>query len=62
MFPQWTAAAAQAFSQWIKSWVAQDLPTFRARSSEVSAQSWATIRGTMVRDEMAVTNRGLKCL
>ena len=49
-FPLWIAAAAQAFSQWIKSWIAQDFPTFRARSREVSAQFWATIRGTMVRD------------
>ena len=49
-FPQWMAAAAQTFSQWIESWVAQDFPTFRGRSREVSAQSWATIRGTMVRD------------
>ena len=48
MFPQWMAAVAQAFTRWIESWVAQDFPTFRARSREVSAQSWATIRGTMV--------------
>ena len=49
-FPQWMAAAAQTFGQWIESWVAQGFPTFRVRSHEVSAQSWATIRGTMVRD------------
>ena len=49
-FPQWMAAAAQAFSQWIESWVAQDYPTFWERSRMVSAQSCATIRGTMVRD------------
>ena len=49
-FPQWMAAAAQAFSKWIESWVAQDFATFQARSHEVSAQSWATIRGTMVRN------------
>ena len=49
-FPEWMAAAAQAFSKWIEYWVAQDFPTFRAQTREVSAQSWATIRGTMVRD------------
>ena len=47
-FPQRMAAEAQAFSKWIESWVAQDFATFRARSREVSAQSWATIRGTLV--------------
>ena len=40
----------QAFSKWIESWVAQDLTTFRARSREVSADAWATIWGTMVRN------------
>ena len=49
-FPQLMVAAAQAFSQWIESWVAQDFPAFRERSRTVSAQSWATIHGTMVRD------------
>ena len=49
-FLQRTAAAAQAFSKWIESWVAQDFTTFQARSREVSAQSWATIRGTMERN------------
>ena len=44
------AAAAQAFNAWLESWVAHDFPTFRARSREVSAQSWATIRSTMVCD------------
>ena len=44
------AAAAQTFSPWIESSVAQGFRTFRARSREVSAQSWAIIRGTMVRD------------
>ena len=48
-FPQWMAAVAQAFSEWVKSWIAQDCPTFRERSRTVSAQSWATVRGTMVR-------------
>ena len=38
-FPRWMAAAAQAFSEWIESRVAQDVPTFWARSCEVSAQS-----------------------
>ena len=49
-FPLWMAAAAQAFSQWIESWAAQDFPAFWERSRTVSAQSWATIRGTVVRD------------
>ena len=49
-FPQWMAAAAHAFGQWIESRVAQDYPAFRERSRSVSAQPWATIRGTMVRD------------
>ena len=50
-FPERTAAAAQAFSKWIESWVAQDFATFRARSCEVSSQSRATIGGTMVRNQ-----------
>ena len=49
MFPKWMAAAAHAFSQWIESCVSQDFPAFRERSRTVSAQSWATIRATMVR-------------
>ena len=50
LFPHWMAAVAQAFSQWIGSWVAPDVPAFREWSRVVSAQSWATVRGTMVRD------------
>ena len=38
-FPQWMAAAAQAYGQWIEPWVAQDYPQFRERSHTVSAQS-----------------------
>ena len=49
-FPQWMAAAAQAFSDCIESWVAQDFATFLARSHEGSAQSWATIHDTIVRN------------
>ena len=48
-FPQWMAAVAQAFSQWIESWVTGDYLAFRERSRMVSAQSSATVRGTMVR-------------
>ena len=48
-FPHWMAAVAQAFSQWIESWMTRDYPAFRERSRVVSAQSWATVRGTMVR-------------
>ena len=40
---------AQAFSQSIESWVAPDYPAFRERSRIVSAQSWATVRGRIVR-------------
>ena len=40
---------AQAFSQWIGSWVARDITAFREWSRVVSAQSWALVRGTMVR-------------
>ena len=40
---------AQAFSQWIGSWVARDIPAFRKWSSVVSAQLWATVRGTLMR-------------
>ena len=29
LFPHWMAAVAQAFSQWIGSWMAQDFPVFR---------------------------------
>ena len=43
------AAVAQAFSQWIESSMVWDYPAFRDRSSMVSAQSWAAVRGTMVR-------------
>ena len=35
-FPQWMAAAAQTFGQWIESLVAQDFPTFCERSRVVS--------------------------
>ena len=49
LLPHWMAAVAQAFSQWIGSWVAQDVPAFREWSRVVSAQSSATVRGTMVR-------------
>ena len=48
-FPHWMAAVAQAFSQWIESWMTQDYPAFRERSRMVSAHSWSTVRGTMVR-------------
>ena len=40
---------AQAFSQWIGSWAARDFTAFRERPRVVSAQSWALVRGTMVR-------------
>ena len=49
LFPHWMAAVAQAFSQWIGSWVARDITAFREWSRVVSAQSWALVRGTMVR-------------
>ena len=49
-FPRWMAAAAQAFSKWIESCVAQGFARLRARSREVSSQSWATIRRTMACD------------
>ena len=40
---------AQAFSQWIGSWVARDITTFREWSRLVSARSWAMVSGTVVR-------------
>ena len=49
LFPHWMAAVAQAFSQWIGSWVAPDFTAFKEWSRVVSAQSWALVRGTMVR-------------
>ena len=49
LFPHWMAAVAQAFSQWVGSWMARDFPAFREWSPVVSAQSWAMVRGTMVR-------------
>ena len=49
LFPHWMAAAAQAFSQLIGSWMARDFPAFREWSRVVSAQSWAMVSGTMVR-------------
>ena len=36
-FPHWMAVVAQAFSQWIGSWMAQDYPAFREWSRVVSA-------------------------
>ena len=38
-FPQWMAAVAQGFSQWIESWIVQDYPAFGERSRTVSAHS-----------------------
>ena len=49
LFPHWMAAVAQAFDQWIGSWVARDITAFREWSRVVSAQSWAQVRGTKVR-------------
>ena len=49
LFPHWMAAVAQAFDQWIGSWVARDITTFREWSRVVSAQSWAQVRGSKVR-------------
>ena len=49
LFPDWMAAVAQAFSQWIGSWVARDFTAFSEWSRVMSAQSWALVRGTMVR-------------
>ena len=49
LFPHWMAAVAQAFSQWIGSWVARDITAFREWFRVVSAQSWALVRGTVVR-------------
>ena len=48
-FPHRMAAVAQAFSQWIESWMTRDYPAFQEPSRMMSAQSWATVRGTMVR-------------
>ena len=39
LFPRWMAAVAQAFSQWIGSWITGDYPAFREWSRVVSAQS-----------------------
>ena len=49
LFPHWMVAVAQAFSQWIGSWMARDFPAFREWSCVVSAQSWAMVSGIMVR-------------
>ena len=49
LFPHQMAAVPQAFGQWIGSWMARDFPAFREWSCVVSAQSWATVRGTLVR-------------
>ena len=49
LFPHWMAAVAQAFNQWIDTWMARDFPAFREWSRVVSAQSWAMVSGTMVR-------------
>ena len=49
MSPHWMAAVAQAFGQWIGSWMARDFPAFREWSCVVSAGSWATVRGILVR-------------
>ena len=50
LFPHWMAAGAQASCQWIVSRVAQDFPAFREWCRVVSAQSWTTVRGTIVRN------------
>ena len=49
LFLHWMAAVAQAFSQWIGSWLPRDITAFREWSRVVSAQSWALVPGTMVR-------------
>ena len=49
LFPCRMAVVAQAFSQWIGSWMAWDFPAFREWSRVVSAQSWALVSGTLVR-------------
>ena len=49
LFPHRMAAVAQAFSQWIRSWMVRDFPAFREWSRVVSAQSWAMVRGIVVR-------------
>ena len=48
-FPHRMAAVAHALRQWIESYMTRDYPAFRERSRMVSAHSWATVRGTMVR-------------
>ena len=48
-FPHWMSSVAQAFSQWMESWMTRDYPAFRERSRMVSPRFWATVRGTMVR-------------
>ena len=49
LFPHWMAALAQAFGQWISSWMDRDFPAFRECSRVVSAQSWALVSRTLVR-------------
>ena len=49
LFPHWMAAVAQAFGQWIGSWMARDFPAFREWSRVVSVQSWDLVSGTLVR-------------
>ena len=58
-FHRWMAAAP-AFGHWCQLWVAKAFPPFRARSRRVSAQSCATICGTMVRDSDAHDKPWLK--
>ena len=60
LFPHWMAAVAQAFSQWISSWVARDITTFREWSRVVSAQSWGLVRGNMVRSPDAKSDPWLQ--
>ena len=60
LFPHWMAAVVQAFSQWIGSWMARDYPAFRECSRVVSAQSWAIVRGTMVRGPDCQSDPGLQ--
>ena len=59
-FPHWMAAVAQAFSQWIEFWMIPDYPAFRERSRTVSAQSWTTVTGTMVRSRDGKSARWLQ--
>ena len=60
IFPQWMAGAALAFGAPLECWVTRECGAFCVGSGELSAQSWAIIRSTVVRESDAHDKPWLK--